>query len=130
MKYKEILKIKKGDILHHHWGYNMTINDYCRVLENTGKTIKCQKIGKKRVGDSTDPMVYSVMPDKKRKICKPFRIRIAKSYPNINDPKGEDGWLTGSYPYLDRETGDSCENKHKGFWSKWSGNPDGENHAD
>lgn len=130
MKYEEIQKIKKGDILHNSWGYDMTINDFCRVEENTGKTIKCQKLAKKRVGDSTDAMVYSVMPNESRPVCKPFRLRIAKSKPNINDPEGEDGWITGSYPYATNGPTPNCQNKHKGFWDKWNGLPMGENHAD
>lgn len=63
MRHDEILKLKKGDILHERWGYDMIINDYCKVLRNTGKTIKCQMISKEKVKGSGDVMTYKVVPN-------------------------------------------------------------------
>lgn len=47
----------------------------------------------------------------------------------INDPKGEDGWLIGSYPLTD-QTDSDCSHKHRGVWGEWEGRANGENHAD
>lgn len=37
-----------GKVLNTSWGYSMTINDYCKIIEvsATGKTVKCRKIKK------------------------------------------------------------------------------------
>ena len=42
-------KIKVGTKLNTSWGYSMTINDYCQILEisPSGKTVKCRMVSKK-----------------------------------------------------------------------------------
>ncbi len=126
---EEIKKIKKGDILNTSWGYDMTINDYCVVMENTGKTIKCQKIGKK-VTSQDQGMVERAMPDKYKKFCKPFRIKISKAKQDINNPKGNEAYLVGSYPFATRGKTSDCGSKRQGSWDKWEGKPDYENTYD
>ena len=37
-----------GKTLHTSWGYNMTINEFCKIIEvsPTGKTCKCRMVGR------------------------------------------------------------------------------------
>jgi len=110
--------IKKGDILTSSWGYNATTNDYCKVLENTSKTIECQRIGKKKIGDIKPAFGSKVMPDKSKNICKPFRIRISRYKYDGQDEVA----LVGSYPTTD--VTNDCDLKRRGNWRKWDGGPD------
>jgi hypothetical protein len=42
-------EIKIGTKLHASWGYSMTLNDYCQIIEvsKTGKTVKCRMLSTK-----------------------------------------------------------------------------------
>ncbi len=115
---QEARAIKKGEIMHTSWGYDQTNNDYCRVLENTGKTIKCQKLSTKDVERISPGYGTVVIPDKKKPVCKPFRIRIS---PYTYDGE-ERVVLVGSYPLSNEDR--NCDSKHRGNWSKWDGKPD------
>ncbi len=126
---EDVKKIKNGDILNTSWGYDMTINDYCKVMENTGKTIKCQKIGK-ILGPESHAGNQSSVPDKSRKVCKPFRIRISRGKPNINDPGGKAVYLVGSYPFATEGKSADCDSKRQGSWRPWDKTPDYENTYD
>ena len=43
-------KIKVGDLLHGSWGYNMTLNEFFRVIERRGKsTIVAQKLSNEKI---------------------------------------------------------------------------------
>ena len=125
----EVKKIKKGDILDTSYGYDMTINHFCKVLENTGKTIKCQKIGKK-VTSEKQGMIERAVPDKSKKFCKPFRIKISRGKPNINDPEGKAAYLVGSFPFATGGKNTDCDDRMRGSWDKWDGKPNYENTYD
>ena len=123
MNKQEVLNIKKGDILHTSWGYDQTNNDYCLVLENTGKTLKAVMIGAEIV-EHTGLLSETVKPNPKiRDKTKPFRIRIVK-YSYMDKPNYS---LSGSYSFC---FGDNRENPSKrlGYWSLWNGNANHESH--
>jgi hypothetical protein len=93
------------------WGYDMTINDYIKVLENNGKTAKVVKIGMKVVDDNGRGNGRSY-PDETRIVGEPFRLRVKKY--------GEgDIVLRGSYPFTDGST-----SKRSGTFYKYSGKGD------
>jgi len=112
MNLEEAKNIKPGDILLNSWGYDMTINDYCKVIENTGKTLKCVMIKNEVSNDDGMGNGRSIpLPD--QEFGKPFRIRISISKYDGNV------WLVGSYP-RDEEDG----YKSRGCWFIWDGQPD------
>lgn len=98
--------IKPGDIIWASWGYNMTINDYAKVLENTGKTLKCVMISTKVFDDNGMGGGRSV-PAPEKVTSAPFRLRIRPS-----------GHIVGSYPFVAND-----KSKRFGYFSKWEGNP-------
>jgi len=100
-------EIMPGVILVASWGYNMTINDYCKVLENTGKTLKCVMISC-RIEDDNGSGGGRSMPIPELEISEPFRIRINKRENYTS--------LVGSYPY-------TKDGKRKGHWHIWDGKP-------
>lgn len=110
----EAKRIKKGEILTSSWGYDQTTNDYCKVLENTGKTIKCQKIKSEKIKSLPQGVGEIVKPNPKIKVCKPFRIRISP-YTYGGEKRVS---LVGSYP-LTNQTDSDCEDKRRGLWHKW-----------
>ena len=98
---------KTGDIMLTIWGRDMTLSDYCKVLENTGKTVKCVMIDKK-VTDDTGVCNGESIPCPDAIISPPFRLHIRMK-------AGNEGFTyVGSYPYT---RGD----KRKGYFRKWSG---------
>lgn len=111
---------KKGDILHYSWGYDMTINEYCIVLESTGKTLKCQMIGTTLI--EGDAQLGTVVPNPSHREGKPFRLRV-KYWEKYGDYS-----YNGSFPYVVQS--DGRESKQMGYFSKWDGTPDRENHMD
>ncbi len=110
---------KVGDILHTSWGYDMTINNYCKVLENTGKTVKCIMIGTKGNFDGHNG---EVEPDASREFGQPFRLRIRKGNDN------EKCYYSGSYPYC-AGSGNFTAKRQDSF-ELWNGKPNYENHDD
>lgn len=102
-------EIKSGDILMTSWGYNMTINDYCKVLENTGKTLKCVMVSS-RVENDNGLGEGRSSPLPELEISEPFRIKISKRGIYVS--------LVGSYPYVMGRN-----NKRKGYWHTWDGKP-------
>ena len=123
MKETEINEIKEGDILHTSWGYDQTNNDYCKVLENTGKTLKCVMIGSDII-KHTGYLSETVRPNPdKLDGSKPFRIRIVKYKYN-----GEERFsLSGSYPFCWNDTRDR-PSKRLGYWWLWNGQDNHESH--
>ena len=104
----ETKEIKLGDILMTSWGYGMTINDYCKVLENTGKTLKCIMVSCHIENDNGMGNGRS-LPVPELEIGEPFRIKIVKCDDYIS--------LVGSYPY-------AKDGKRKGYWQRWDGKSD------
>ena len=101
-----------GKILHTSWGYDMTINDFCKIIEvsKTGKTVKCQMVhtvgfdgfaSKVNAGDET----YGEI----------FRLKVGTC---LERPS-----FHGSYPY-------SGSSKHMGYFSIHDGREVWENHMD
>jgi len=122
-------KIEVGMKLNCSWGYSMTINDYCQVIEisKTGKTVKCQMIpkninhgvmsgdgsGKAKAGDGAHGPV--------------FRLRVGNWNGGLS--------FTGSYPFCDAKnlpenTKMSECSSRKGYWSVDHGEESYENHWD
>lgn len=90
IKFKEI---EPGTILYTSWGYDVTNNDYCKVLENTGKTLKCVMIGATIV--PSEGYAYGAgeeMPNPDHVISEPFRLRIIH-------PKRYSPYISGTYQY-------------------------------
>ncbi len=107
----EIKSIKKGTILRGSWGYDQTNNEYCQVVKNTGKTLICQKLGKKTIGDIYPALGSKVMPDKNKKVCKPFRIKIDR-YTGQNGEERVS--LHGATPLFE----DYCDDKPVIYWGR------------
>ena len=123
--------LKVGMKLNTSWGYSMTINDYCQIIQlsPTGKTVKCRMVSKEM-----NNAVYSGDGSGKAKagskVYGPeFRLRVSKSgY----------GWsFTGSYPFCSNESENlplntkmsECSSR-KGYWSIDDGKERYENHWD
>jgi len=73
-KYATPDAIKKGDILTYSFGYDMTINVFAVVLENTGKSLLCQEIAKNLNGGDFDCTAEPSSNVKEG--SKPFRVFI------------------------------------------------------
>jgi hypothetical protein len=136
--YKEALKtvekivnpdigVKKGDTLSCSWGYDMTINNYCKVIgvSKTGKTVKCRMVEKITNGEEHGPGGSGKAKAGKKVYGPEFRLHVrGKSF-------------VGSYPFIVRrneESGKYSTEKsdcsyRKGYFSKDSGESY-ENHWD
>ncbi len=97
--------VKPGEILFNSWGYDMTINDFCKVLENTGKTLKCVMLEKSVKNDDGLGNGRAIPTKETEKI---FRLRITarKDSPGF--------WYCGSYPY-------GNDSKHRGTFFRYDG---------
>lgn len=89
-------KYPAGTILHTSWGYSMTINDFCVILENTGKTVKCQMLHSHGDGGQFGPHGGRVEPGSADTSVETFRLRI-KDY-------GDTCVFRGSYPFAGNGT--------------------------
>lgn len=94
----------KGKILHTSWGYDMTINDYCVVIDETPKSILCKMVSAK-ITDDNGLGNGKAMPTLTELDEKPFRLF----------KRGQDDFR-GSYPYC-------SGSKKKGYFSIWNGRP-------
>lgn len=105
---------KVGDILINSWGYDMTINDYCRITElsPTKKTIKCRML-KQTIENDYGRGAGRSMPTSEEK-GEPFKLFVRNySQDNLSDRL----YFVGSYPFCDGD-------KQKGSFSIWNGKPD------
>jgi len=124
-KTKKVRKAKKantienhplvGKTLHTSWGYDMTINEFCKVLSvsPTGKTVKCRMVGKEGFDGFQGPVSAG-----NECFGPEFRLKI----------DGENN-LHGSYPYIVRET-KKDSSFHMGYFSIHHGGTVWENHMD
>ena len=72
---KEILKSKlKGKLIQTDWGYNMTINEFAKVIGETDKSLKAVMVGKQVSGDMS-PSGGTAIPNPNKITSKPFTIR-------------------------------------------------------
>ena len=104
-----------GKILHTSWGYDMTINEFCKVLEisPTGKTVKCRMVSKEGFNGLQGPVSAG-----KECYGPTFRLKI----------DGENH-LHGSYPYIVKNTKEESS-FHMGYFSVHNGGTVFENHMD
>ena len=103
-----------GKMLRTSWGYNMTINEFCKILEvsPTGKTVVCRMLTKEGFNGFTGTVhagkdVYGPK----------FRLKV----------KGD--CFNGSYPYIVRETKERSS-FHMGYFGLYDGGNVYENHMD
>jgi hypothetical protein len=125
-KVKKVKKTKKvansnanhplvGRMLHTSWGYNMTINEFCKILEvsPTGKTVKCRMLTKEGFNGFTGTVEAG-----EKMVGPEFRLKI----------DGGD-YFHGSYPYIVRDTKEESS-FHMGYFGIYNGGKVYENHMD
>lgn len=117
---EKLSTIKKGEILSCCWGYDMTINNYAKVIEvsATGKTVKCRMLNK-----IMNEGVHHGMGDGRAKAGSDengpeFRLMV----------RGEDSFI-GSYPFIARADKEDCSYR-RGYFSRDNGAESYENHWD
>lgn len=104
-----------GRMLHTSWGYDMTINDFCKIVEvsPTGKTVVCRMLTTKGFNghqghiQAGDEMHGDT-----------FRLRVKSC-----DWGREGLTFNGSYPFCNGS-------KRKGYFSLYNGEKVWENHMD
>ena len=87
---------KVGMKLNTSWGYNMTINDYCEIVEisKTGKTVKCRMLNKELTAESFSPGGGKAKAG--NKLAGPiFRLKVGKTKWGLS--------FHGSYPFCGAE---------------------------
>lgn len=114
MNKQELEALKEGDILYCSWGYDMTINDYCKIIGKTPKCLRCIRISREvkddnGLGGGNSRAVPEV------ELGKPFLLRIREYKPTSYNPESSYS-IVGSYPYIIRED-DEEQNQHKRFGS-------------
>lgn len=117
MNYQEALELKPGAVLYSSWGYDQTNIDFCVVLENTGKTLKCAMV-KEEIEKITGDMSENVLPSKEHRNNEPFRLRISRGK---NEP--ERAYLVGSYPYCNGQSA-----KRFGYFGIFDGQSKNQSH--
>jgi len=94
-----------GKLLHTSWGYDMTINDFCKILEvsPTGKTVKCQMVTRNVSGAPWCPGGNGKASAGNKCYGPVFRLKVDKWNDGVS--------FHGSYPY--------CIGDDKEEWKKW-----------
>jgi hypothetical protein len=113
-----------GKLLHTSWGYDMTINEFCKILEvsPTGKTVKCQMVQKNTNGVEWSPGSNGKAKAGSKCYGPVFRLKIGTC---CNHPS-----FHGSYPYICRDKKEDCS-FHMGYFSITSADTEHyENHCD
>jgi hypothetical protein len=108
-----------GKTLRASWGYDMTINDFCKILEvsPTGKTVKCQMVGKETNGLEFGPSGGKAKANNKT-YGPVFRLKV--------NPHG----FHGSYPFIIGDTKEKSSYR-KGYFNICSSDASYyENHCD
>jgi len=110
---KETFKV--GDILWDSWGYDMTINDYCKIiaLSPTGKTILCRMVKKVVKDDNGLGGGRSYATDEE--YGDTFRLWI-RCY------DGKRLYFVGKYPYC--QSGLKKNGMKEGSFTLWKGGED------
>lgn len=93
-----------GKVLHASWGYDMTINDFCKIIEvsPTGKTVVCRMLNKEGFnGFQGDVKSGKKLHGKK------FRLRLKRWGDNSLDSL----YFIGSYPFCH-----NSDSKRKGHF--------------
>lgn len=94
-------------ILIDSWGYDMTINDYALVIEETDKTVKCVMIGTS-ISDDNGMGNGRSIPNPSIVKSEPFRLR-KKDW-------GDRVSYRGSYDFCNGS-------KRFGMFAEWDGKP-------
>jgi len=128
-KVKKVKKAKKvanpnvnhplvGCMLHTSWGYDMTINEFCKILEvsPTGKTVVCQMLYKEGFNGFQGPVKAG-----KKTYGPKFRLRV-KDYGTWKS-------FNGSYPFIVRENKEKSSMR-MGYFGLHNGGEVYENHMD
>ena len=95
-----------GSIFYDSWGYDMTINDYIKIIRVTNKTVEAVRIGCSVENDygrgegKSEPMPNKI-------VSKPFKLSVREGY------RGQVA-LVGQYYFCE-------ESKRRGSFSKWEG---------
>lgn len=92
-----------GKLFYDSWGYDMTFNDYIKIIGVKNKTVEAVRIARKVTNDEGRGAGRSIpCPDKV--ISEPFRLAVRGGY---------DGGvsLVGQYPYCN-------DSKRKGYFSE------------
>lgn len=95
----------KGKILHTSWGYDMTINDYAVVIDETPKSVLCKMLSVKVESDNGKGD-GKAMPVLKELDEKPFRLFKRGTPENL--------YFKGSYPFCNGS-------KKMGYFNIWNG---------
>lgn len=132
-KVKKVKKAKKaanpnanhpmvGRMLHTSWGYDMTINEFCKILEvsPTGKTVVCRMLYK----EGFNGFQGNVKAGKETYGPK-FRLKMKK----VSWGGSEGVAFNGSYPFIVRDTKEECSMR-MGYFSLHNGGEVWENHMD
>lgn len=115
MDIKQLEEIKIGTVLHDSWGYDMTINEFAKVIQILPKSFRCVMIGKQSITEKnelTELDTKRVIPNKEHTEGKPFLV--FKKYPKDRSAYPNEVWLSGSFPYVIQE--DGTEYKKEGNW--------------
>ena len=120
-----------GKKLHTSWGYDMTMNDFCEIVEvsKTGKTVKCRMVTGKSNGLEWAPGSAGKMSAGNTLYGPTFRLK--------NSGTSYDGSpsFVGSYPFCGAENlpegtkMSECSSRF-GYWSVDDGSEYYENHVD
>ena len=89
-----------GKILHTSWGYDMTMNDFCKVLEvsPTGKTVKCRMVNTKTNGEEWGFGGSGRAEASEEMVGPYFRLKINHIGTISEDPFGALSF-NGTYPF-------------------------------
>ena len=120
-----------GKKLHTSWGYSMTMNDFCQVLEvsPTGKTVKCQMLGADTNGYQHGPGAMGLASAGKNTYGPVFRLKVSR------DILGHVTGFHGSYPFcgaddLPENTPMSVCSTRMGYFGVDNGEEHYESHCD
>jgi hypothetical protein len=95
-----------GKIIHTSWGYDMTINEYAVIVEETDKTVKCKML-KMSVSDDNGKGNGRAMPILEEESEQPFRLHKRQW-------NGGEIYFKGSYPFCNGSKRSDC-------FSLWNG---------
>ena len=115
--------VKVNDLLHTSWGYDMTMNDFCKVLEvsKTGKTVKVRMVVTVTNGGEHYPGSTGKASAGSKMVGPEFRLHV-RNY------GGDSQYFVGSYPFMADHDSNS---KRRGSFSKTeAGCEYYENHVD
>ena len=106
-----------GKIFRDSWGYDMTINDYIKVVEVKSKTVKAVRVSCKIEDDNGRGNGRST-PDAQTVVSEPFQLSVRPGY-------GNGIALVGQYPYGSSQCGtrkghfSECKSNESHYYNTW-----------